>query len=287
MATEIAAFNLKDGKRPDDANSAAGQVLRDTLDTLTQQKGFQRAYWGREVENPDRFRLFVDWDSVDAHMDFTKTETYKPFLDRFSDIADLKNNVSMYHANLKPHPATEALSDHVSPATEILMVFFPADYSEADQKKFEDDLKKLVAVIEKEAKTYTASAGGWVVEEVDIPGTSEKGKAYQVLIGWQSVEAHLAFRETQPFKDNIHLLRGAKDLKTLAVTHYSGTQVTSGSGGVGDLGGGNMPDIQGEILNPQESGSKGPKTRADGTTTKNNDDLKGVANALHKERVGR
>lgn len=79
MATEIAAFNLKDGKRPDDANSAAGQVLRDTLDTLTQQKGFQRAYWGREVENPDRFRLFVDWDSVDAHMDFTKTE-YDSFL---------------------------------------------------------------------------------------------------------------------------------------------------------------------------------------------------------------
>jgi len=74
MATEIASFKLKDGKRPDDANSAAGQTLRDTLDTLTQQKGFQRAYWGRELENPDTFRLFVDWDSVDAHMDFTKTE---------------------------------------------------------------------------------------------------------------------------------------------------------------------------------------------------------------------
>ena len=74
MATEIAIFPLKEGKRPDDANSQPGQVLKDTLNTLTEQKGFQRAYWGREVENPDVFRLFVDWDTVEDHITFTKSE---------------------------------------------------------------------------------------------------------------------------------------------------------------------------------------------------------------------
>lgn len=74
MATEIAIFSLHDGKIPDDANSASGQVLKDTLDQLTEQKGFQRAYFGRELENPGTFRLFVDWDSVDDHIEFTKTE---------------------------------------------------------------------------------------------------------------------------------------------------------------------------------------------------------------------
>ncbi len=74
MATEIAVFPLKEGMRPDDANSQPGQVLKDTLNTLTEQKGFQRAYWGREVENPDVFRLFVDWNSVDDHIAFTKAE---------------------------------------------------------------------------------------------------------------------------------------------------------------------------------------------------------------------
>ena len=74
MATEIAILPLKDGKRPDDANSEPGQVLKDTLNTLTEQKGFQRAFWGREVENPDVLRLFVDWDSVDSHTDFQKSE---------------------------------------------------------------------------------------------------------------------------------------------------------------------------------------------------------------------
>lgn len=193
----------------------------------------------------------------------------------------------MYHAHLKPHPPNEVLSDHVSPATEILNVYFPLDYSESDQQKFEEGLKKVVAVIEKDARTYTASSGGWVVEDVEIPGTSEKARMYQALIGWQSVEAHMSFRETQSFKDNIHHLRAAKDLKKLHVTHFHGTQVTQ-AGGVGDMTSDNLPSAQGEILNPQEGGPKNPpKTRADGTTTKNNDDLKGAANALHKDRVGR
>jgi len=195
----------------------------------------------------------------------------------------------MFHAHFTPHPPTEALSDHVSGATEILTAYFPSDYSEADQKTFDDNIRKLVAVVEKEAGTsHKASAGGWVVEELEIPGTSEKGKAYQALIGWQSMEAHMEFRNNKTFQENIPLLRNAKDLKKVAMTHYSGTQVTAGSGGVGDVSGGNMPDVQGEILNPQEGGSKAPpKTRSDGTTTKNNDDLKGAANALHKERAGR
>lgn len=74
MATEIAILRLQAGKRPDDASSGPGQIFKDALDTLTEQPGFQRAYWGREVENPDNLRLFVDWDSVDAHIDFTKKE---------------------------------------------------------------------------------------------------------------------------------------------------------------------------------------------------------------------
>lgn len=78
MATEVAVFTLLDGKRPDDANSDAGRIWKETLETLTEQKGFQNAYWGREVENPDRLRLFVDWASVEAHINFTKTEYDNP-----------------------------------------------------------------------------------------------------------------------------------------------------------------------------------------------------------------
>lgn len=176
----------------------------------------------------------------------------------------------------------------MSPATEIITAYLPEDYSDADKKTFEENFKKLIAAVEKHAGTYKASAGGWVVEKLPIPGTSENGLVWTALIGWESVQAHLDFRQTQAFKDNIHWFRGAKDLKHVDVVHYNGTQVNKGAGGTGDLSGDALPSVQGEVLNPQVGGPKDPpKTQADGTTTKNNDDLKGAANALHKERVGR
>ena len=167
------------------------------------------------------------------------------------------------------------------------MIYFPSDYSQADQDKFVEDIKKLVKAVEDNAETYTGSAGGWVQEELPIPGTSEKGKAYAAFIGWTSVEAHMQFRETQAFKDNIHFLRGAKDLKKLTVVHTSGTEVQPGAGSVGDMSGGALPSAQEEILNPQAGGTASVKTTADGATTKNDDDFKGAANSQKKERQGR
>ena len=198
------------------------------------------------------------------------------------------SQAQLYHTHLTPFPATEALSDRVSPSTEILMVYFPSDYSQADQDKFVEDFKKLVKAIEDNADTYRGSAGGWVVEDIPIPGTSDKGKAYSAFIGWRSMEDHMQFRDTKTFKDNAHWLTDAKELKHFTMVHYGGTEVQPGAGGVGDMSGSALPSAQEEILNPREGGVKGaPKTTADGTTTKNNDALKGAANALHKDRAGR
>lgn len=213
----------------------------------------------------------------------TLFRAYKPFVDHFAKIADF-SKAELYHARLTPHPPEAALADHVSPCTEILRVFFPTNYSDSDQKKTEEDIKKLVKAIEDNSDKYTGSAGGWVEEDVSIPDSEEKGKVYLVLIGWKSMEDHMAFRDTQAFKDNIHYLRGAKDLKKFHVVHYSGTMVQPGAGGVGDESG---YTAQEEVLNPQDPGPGAPKTRADGTTTKNNDDLKGASNSLKKERQGR
>jgi len=104
-------------------------------------------------------------------------------------------------------------------------MYFPTDYSKADQDKFEKDVKKLFAVTEEHASTYTADAGGWVVEELTIPDTKERAKVYSAFVGWQSVQAHLDFKEAEPFKENIYLLRGAKGLKKLEIVHYHGNQV--------------------------------------------------------------
>lgn len=126
---------------------------------------------------------------------------------------------SVFHVPLTPYLAKDALSHRLAPVTEVLTAYFPTSYSHDDQQDAEADLKKLVAVIEATAEGYRGSAGGWCTEEMDIPGSDESGKAYITLIGWDSVEAHTSFRSTQSFKDNIHLLRRAKELKKSSVVH--------------------------------------------------------------------
>ena len=74
MATEILIFPVKKGDLPDDLNSASGKIFKDILEKILQHPGAQRAYWGVETENPENVRLFIDWDSVDANLTFTKSE---------------------------------------------------------------------------------------------------------------------------------------------------------------------------------------------------------------------
>ena len=158
---------------------------------------------------------------------------YKPFLDRFGEL--LGGAPSLYHASFTPHPPRAALSDTTSPATEIVTMYFPTSYSKADQDEVVKKAKAAIEIVEREAKEYRASAGGWVEEEIDIPETDEKAKAYVLLIGWTSVEAHIEFRSHPAFQEVIPNLRGNKDLKKLTAVHAHLTETTGGPSGVGDV----------------------------------------------------
>lgn len=58
-ATEIATLPLSSGANIEDPSSAAAKVWQATLDTVSQQDGFQRAYYGREVENQSVVQLLI------------------------------------------------------------------------------------------------------------------------------------------------------------------------------------------------------------------------------------
>jgi hypothetical protein len=119
----------------------------------------------------------------------TRDRMYRHFFDQFSTL--LSGDPVLYHARFAPHSPTAAIKDIQSLVTEIITIYFPASYSLEDQKTFEDSLERLIAVFEKNSDGYRASAGGWVEEELIIPGSSEKAKAYVGCIGWRSVEAHM------------------------------------------------------------------------------------------------
>ena len=58
--TEIATIPLKADATFEDSASAAGKVWASVVDTIAEQHGYQRLYYGREVENDKNLHLMVD-----------------------------------------------------------------------------------------------------------------------------------------------------------------------------------------------------------------------------------
>jgi heme-degrading monooxygenase HmoA len=81
-------------------------------------------------------------------------------------------------------------------------------------------VERVRGVLERErADGYLGLAAGVTYEsdvevEVEGEGGVQKGYAGVVVIGWESVEKHLAFRETDLFRENIGGLRnGARKIE--------------------------------------------------------------------------
>ncbi|KAL9005680.1 MAG: hypothetical protein Q9188_001539 [Gyalolechia gomerana] len=203
--TEVAAIPLQPGVDIDDLDSPTGKVVSDTLGTLRQQEGYQRAYKGLRVESPNILQIYIDWDSLDSHKKFMGQPYYGPFLKHLLSAVD--GELGVHHVELTPHPPSAAVSGTFSPVTEVVGHYFAADISDSEKSTFESDLNKFAKVLEETAEGYKGFAGGWLLEEQEHGDMEGKAKVWQSCIGWDSVEAHMAYRETQAFKENVYLMR--------------------------------------------------------------------------------
>ncbi len=129
---------------------------------------------------------------------------YGPFAKHLMSIID--GSIDMSHANFEPHPPAAAIGR--APVTERLTLYFPADISELDIKSWDEKIEKFVKVVKENAgDAFKAASAGWVVEKLDHEGIKGKAKALTGVIGWESVEAHVAFTSHPSFKENVGLMR--------------------------------------------------------------------------------
>ncbi|KAI9701936.1 MAG: hypothetical protein M1836_001280 [Candelina mexicana] len=204
-ASEIAILSLVTNAPVEDPSSDAGKVWQATLDTIMAQDGVQRAYWGRQVESPDTLELVVDWDSIDAHDNFSKKPIFGPFIKHLGTI--LGGSTILTHVNFNPHPPTRAISNNYAHVTEMCRFLFSANFSDSQRSDFESSFASFIKAAEK-AVAFRGMSSGWVVEEVEHTSLKgEKGKAFAAAIGWQSIEGHMEFRKTDEFEDTIKELR--------------------------------------------------------------------------------
>ena len=200
-ATEVATIPLKAGAFIEDLDSPAGKIWSEMLETASQQEGYQRAYYGRELEDPRVVQLLVDWDSYEAHERFMKSPSYGPFYEHLLPIFD--GDVTMVHVNFEPHPPTAAVVNPTAPVTEVLTAYL-AEKDEAYAARSREFAGILLS-----HDAVKGVSTGWTVEDVTHPslGDGKRGYAYVSVLAWESKEKHVAFRESQVFKDNINLVR--------------------------------------------------------------------------------
>lgn len=107
--------------------------------------------------------------------------------------------------------------------TEILVAFFPSDITQAGK---DVAVAQAQQFLDKGAKTCSDIQGvsyGWGVEN-DFPVRGEDGQMGAILaalIGWPSIDAHIKFRETDAFKQNVHYIRSMDRIVKMSASHVS------------------------------------------------------------------
>ncbi|CAG8974557.1 hypothetical protein HYALB_00005830 [Hymenoscyphus albidus] len=194
LVTEIAYLTLKPGVDISGSTDAA-KAWQEGLSVVKKQEGYQRSYYGRAMESPDLLLWFIDWDSYEAHINFTKSAVYESFA---NNLSALMEGVHLHHVGLKPFPPTV-----LSKAPVIEFATF------LDTKpQFLDNVGKFMNAVGIPEKCYGGAWGECVETDVGKhEDGSVKGKAVVLVIGWESKEAHMQFRETELFKETLGLLR--------------------------------------------------------------------------------
>ncbi|QSZ29213.1 hypothetical protein DSL72_003724 [Monilinia vaccinii-corymbosi] len=197
------------------------RIWHETLQTVVKQKGCTNSYYGPVQEEEGvliwcigLFSLFLhktpilthkqDWTSLAQHKIFMDSPAYTTFLEKLEPIVESVQIIHVGWLNVE-----RAVGNGVM---EIITFFGVEDTFIEGTKKFITAMRKIEAqkgivgfggvieyreVIEKIAMQ---NEGGEVKEEA-------KGRAMVLVVGWESKEVHMAFRETQDFLDNIGVLR--------------------------------------------------------------------------------
>ncbi|KAH8645801.1 hypothetical protein BX600DRAFT_444355 [Xylariales sp. PMI_506] len=213
--TEIVTLQLK-------PTADLPALAKATAAKLVQQPGCTRVRYSPKTEAPQELVMCVDWESLGAHETFASSPAYGPFVGGLAD--SLEAAPSYYHVPFTPFPPSGALDGEGagSVVTEVLHVYLPSDSSAAEEQAVLDRVQKFVGdlAVSATGAGYTGQAAyGIALEEIEFK--EEKCRTVVVCLGWESVDAHMAFRATNQFAAHIPVLREVPKLKGLKMYHLT------------------------------------------------------------------
>lgn len=154
----------------------------------------------------------IDWANISDHEKFAATgeALYEPFKRRaLSFVTGAPGSLVIKHVNFHT-PVAEVAA---APVVEMLLMYVPLEAGD----EVPTGVQEFLDIARVNAKGLVKAAHGWVVEELEHEKFEGKAKGYYAAIGWESVDVHMAYRETQAFKDSIPALRNlAKALSVVS-----------------------------------------------------------------------
>ncbi|KAK4933828.1 hypothetical protein LTR66_003239 [Elasticomyces elasticus] len=213
--TEVLIMPLTAGSDIKDINSPAGKIVKDLVDTLHQQDGFQHVHLGTQIESPDVLQLMIDWDKLESHQKFMNSNGYPPLIKRIGSL--LSSAPTIIHVDFATTEGSSAgalITALAAPVTECATFYLPSQSS-----SFASTAHSFMKTLKDNAPGVLGYAYGWSIEDVEHEGLGEgkKGKAFLLMIGWMSVQAHMDYRDTDAFKNSIDALR--KEVKGASMYH--------------------------------------------------------------------
>ncbi|KAH2990101.1 hypothetical protein KXW58_003316 [Aspergillus fumigatus] len=187
--TEFVIFKLKSSVKPEDHSNEEGASLCKIFSATKQQSGHQSSAWGRTVEDENVVVWAVVWE--DSHGK-CQADLLAPYLEPNSKVLS-------FYTTLNPSPSeTETFT--TNQVTELATLTFPSSLNPEEHKKLNSDLINLrVALTEK------LDENRGTFQHPKSP--SGEAFVYLLVVGWESVDAHMAARETKEFEESIKPIR--------------------------------------------------------------------------------
>ncbi|KAF7952787.1 hypothetical protein EAE96_006013 [Botrytis aclada] len=186
----------------------AARIWRETLDTAAAQKGFTNSYYGGTLEDEGVLIWCIDWTSLGAHKAFLDSPAYPAFLENLQPIM---GSVEIIHARKLDVAGAIAKGtpEQKGGVMEVATFFDVEDVFLEGVENFKAAIRELHA--EKKIAGFLGVIDSGAVSEKIAKNKEameeEKGSALVLMLGWESKEAHMAFRETKEFADTIGYLR--------------------------------------------------------------------------------
>ena len=150
----------------------------------------------------------IDWETKADQEKFVTADVHQIFREKLGTIHNSMADV--VHVDFQPDGgASKALS---APVTEVATFYYDM---ESPGIAF-DGAKTLIEALKTEGVNILGWAFGTTHEVIERDGV--RGKGNMLVVGWETIEAHLDSHNTQALKDNIHRLT-TPEVKTLEMHH--------------------------------------------------------------------